>query len=79
MGAALAEAQQRAALDLGTTASRQAGEALTGRFRVQLNMVLKSIGQVFLVLVLIIKGTVNLNKETENLTKKRVERDLKQI
>ena len=33
LGAALAEAQQRAALDLGTTASRQAGEALTGRFR----------------------------------------------
>jgi len=33
LGAALAEAQQRAALDLGTTAARQAGEALTGRFR----------------------------------------------
>ena len=33
LGAALAEAQQRAALDLGTTASRQAGEALTSRFR----------------------------------------------
>ena len=33
LGAELAAAQQRAALDLGTTASRQAGEALTGRFR----------------------------------------------
>ena len=33
LGAELAAAQQRAALDLGTTASRQAGEALTGRFK----------------------------------------------
>ena len=33
LGAELAKAAQQASLDLGTTASRQAGEALTGRFK----------------------------------------------